>query len=491
MDCCYGPGTIVVLPRSGGGRELRSLLLGMGERDIDIAYTVEDILAHYQEQHEEILPSREERHRGKAFAAFPFLARVPVGQELAESQRLQRLPPVAVAVPNFYTRPVTAAGFGAFELNESVVGTAVEQLQAQPGATFCGSGVRVAILDTGVDPNLFPFGNLHPSQYDADRPRDPASGWRPYDRVGHGTVVAALIERVAPGARLFSVKVMEDTGDLMAAIAGLYLAAAKVQPHIYNLSLAIRCEMERCAKCRHLKRNPNLLWQVGQLFTSFNRQGAAGHDPLLVAAAGNGSDEVLVPARFPQVLAVGAFDLTVGDLAAYCRYREIPQRRFILAPGGVDGDQGCVARKWTGEFGPKRFYGTSFAAPLVTGIAARYLCTRPECPAGLLLGHSVLDCLSAAADRGFPGYSLARHGVGLARYDPRVGHTLAATPAGPVVPRLRLATPTAAFTAAELHDAVRRRAYEIWEHEDRLPGAAVQHWLTAKRDLGVPDEMEV
>ena len=44
--------------------------------------------------------------------------------------------------------------------------------------------------------------------------------------------------------------------------------------------------------------------------------------------------------------------------------------------------------------------------------------------------------------------------------------------------------------ARDREEAIRQRAYEIWEQEGRPEGAALRHWLQASDELSEDDEHE-
>jgi cyanobactin maturation PatA/PatG family protease len=93
---------------------------------------------------------------------------------------------------------------------------------------------------------------------------------------------------------------------------------------------------------------------------------SARNGVLIVAAAGNEGCECLhIPGALPSVLAVGAMD-SKGDPLAFSNWGEVYQSQGILAPGeGIEG-----ANPGDGTF---RASGTSFATPIVSGVAALLL----------------------------------------------------------------------------------------------------------------------
>ena len=92
---------------------------------------------------------------------------------------------------------------------------------------------------------------------------------------------------------------------------------------------------------------------------------------LLVAAVGNDGCECLhVPAALPAVLAVGAMDQQ-GQPIAYSNWGETYQSQGILAAG-----ENILGAQPGG--GTARMSGTSFATPIVTGVAALLLSLQIE-----------------------------------------------------------------------------------------------------------------
>lgn len=210
---------------------------------------------------------------------------------------------------------------------------------------FKGQGIRVAVVDTGVDYRHPDLAHACRGGYDFVN-NDPD----PMDDNGHGTHVAGvLVARsdgvgvvgVAPDAELYALKVLDRSGvgywsDVIAALEW----AMDNGIHIVNMSLGGGGSEALAAAC----------------------QAACDRGLLLVAAAGNGGaglDTVIAPARYPSVIAVAATDLT--DVRA--TFSATGESIELAAPGV--GVYSCLPGSGYGSMS-----GTSMACPHVAGAAA-------------------------------------------------------------------------------------------------------------------------
>jgi Subtilase family len=414
---CFEPGQLIVLPSKDSGSDA---LLMMGDRlnqPFEIIYAIEDVLKHYG------LGNfiDDMRH---IFGPLPVVVRVPEGEELSTAARLIALKEVAASVPNLHVNAASTRT----EIHHPWVDLALRRTNAQAASQQCGTGVRVAILDTGVDPTaLVSPGSLLADQYDAERPADLSVGLAPRDDVGHGTVVAHIVNRIAPGATLQSIKTFSHGGTIGSVLAALYLAEASFKPDIYNLSLSLSCDPELCEVCGNPKNVAINAAQVGSLFSFLQRRQFPGlAPPVLIAAAGNRRTRVSLPAAFPFVIAVGALDMNQNCEADYSRYESVPPERYVMAPGGNQWPAHAIATVHSESW--KRtptLFGTSFSTAFVTGICARYLCAyKGQGPCGGRPHQGTTDvllflvsALQKSADQSITGYSASRHGIGVARYD--------------------------------------------------------------------------
>jgi serine protease len=254
-----------------------------------------------------------------------------------------------------------------------------------------GSGVVVAVLDTGVA-----YANRGPFRRSPDFSRYQfVSGYDfidrnhfPNDRNGHGTFVAGTIAEetnnrygltgLAYGARIMPVRVLDAEGEGEAStIAEGVRYAVKHGAQVINLSLEFSSNVTASDI-------PEL---IGALRYA-NRRGV-----FVDAAAGNEAhDAIAYPARAPDVVAVGA----TTEHGCLADYSNDGAGLTLVAPGGgadasLPGDPNCRPELPAGRdvfqvtftgtsprtFGiPSGYEGTSMAAPHVAATAALVIASR-------------------------------------------------------------------------------------------------------------------
>jgi serine protease AprX len=270
-----------------------------------------------------------------------------------------------------------------------------------------GSGVTVAVIDTGVTPvdGLDTRGKIVNGpdlSYESQR-----TGTRYLDGFGHGTHVAGIIAGedqqlkpsakhtdprhfagVAPDARILNMKVA--TGDGGADVTGVIAAIDWVVQHrddqgmnVRVINLAYGTASTQGADVDPLAHATQNAWK---------------HGIVVVAAAGNdgaASDSLLMPAADPYVIAVGAVDhqgtaaLTDDTVADFSNDGNDTRRPDLLAPGKSVVSL-RVPRSYVDDLYPEgriaadkherylRGSGTSQATAVVSGTVALLLQQRPE-----------------------------------------------------------------------------------------------------------------
>jgi subtilisin family serine protease len=133
----------------------------------------------------------------------------------------------------------------------------------------------------------------------------------------------------------------------------------------------------------------------------------------VVVAAGNtlpeGQNQLAYPARFAEVIAVGALDSKCvrSPISNYgaVDHVEDPHSSVFFVPGGGAGEfVGSTANP------AKNLEGTSFAAAYASGLVALYLSQPTTIDRSR---HTTLGYFRTHADRFFPAYSPREHGNGL------------------------------------------------------------------------------
>ncbi|GAA5512862.1 hypothetical protein Dcar01_01586 [Deinococcus carri] len=223
---------------------------------------------------------------------------------------------------------------------------------AQAKASNLGAGVKVAVVDTGVDIDHPAFaGSLAPQNEwrdfrdnDTNPDEEGVLGTGGY---GHGTGVAGIVLQVAPKAIILPLRVLgpDGSGDVL-HVAQAIDWAVKCNAQIINLSLGTDT-------------------RSNVVQDAINRATAKG--VMVISAAGNDNRSSLnYPANDAMAGAAGDYSLSVGSVDAgdlKSSFSNYGKALEIVAPGEdvyTPGPDNLLVA-WS---------GTSMAAPVVTGSLA-------------------------------------------------------------------------------------------------------------------------
>ena len=263
---------------------------------------------------------------------------------------------------------------------------------APASGTPASRPVTVAILDTGIashpwfegEPWFADCAPEDAERLDTTPPDDVMDS-----QAGHGTFVAGILRRHAPGAQLVPMRVLASDGicDELDLVRALYRlrrwSARRDQPiDVLNLSLGGYTVEDQ----------PSPL--VADALT------ALGRHTVIVACAGNaGSERLFWPAALKNVVGVGALDSDGSDRAPFsnygwwvdaCAVGERVTSSFVTFDGPAPS---------TGDHDHDRFSGyavwsgTSFATPVVAGTIAATMVS--EDVAATTAADRVLDAANA------------------------------------------------------------------------------------------------
>ena len=290
-----------------------------------------------------------------------------------------------------------------------------------------GAGVTVAVLDSGVDPDVTDLTGSVTTGPDLTGLRTPPDSphWGE-----HGTWMASIIAGhghdggldgiigVAPQAKILSIRVIPDKDDPGYRTYDTEPEAAIQQ----SLATGIRDAVRDGAKVISM----SIGYSAPSGAVRAALQYAYSHGAVLVASSGNsGQDDqrrdhgfapVSFPAEYPGVLSVGAVDRS-GAAAGFSSNNLSVQ---VAAPGVGVPAQGRDGLYWTVD-------GTSPACALVAGVAALIESRYPRIPPA-----AVLQALTSTARNSPPGGYNVRTGFGIvdaAAALRAAGRLLAARPA--------------------------------------------------------------
>ena len=286
---------------------------------------------------------------------------VKAGAEAAEIARLEALPWVRYAEPNY----IVYAASETFIPNDPDYPRQwhmdrVDAPVAWAATRECPSCI-VAVLDTGVRQSHPEFATTLLSGWDYVNNPD-YDGPEDDDPYSHGTHVTGIIAAgfdngqgvagLAPGVKVLPLKVLSSNRTGYASdIAAAIQYAADYGAQVINLSMTTTASSSA-------------------IQTAVNY--ALGNGRLVVAAAGNlalDGNPIVYPAAYPDVVAVAASDRSDGA-TSYSGHRSYVA---LAAPGGTSGE-GIWS---TTRSGYGAMYGTSMSTPMVSAAAALVWSLKP------------------------------------------------------------------------------------------------------------------
>lgn len=344
----YRPGQLVLDPQWAKANDglLRDLIDVDGPKQQALGGTVFNIRPELNEQQEKDVPEVFEEILTKANL------RPKAPEHPGEVVEALPVTPRLVFVPDDHGPPF--GGHGAPRKRQRAF-----QPLPDPGTDAPGYGVRVGLIDTGAYSKHTWWGGHMDARQDDEEPNpdyNPRTGKR-RRLSGHGTFIAGVILRSAPGATIVSRRVVgakHGEFDELTLVSILDEMANMDPPvDIINVSFGVYSPYHTI---------PRLLNEFLE-----RRQGGA---PVIVASAGNdGLPDPQFPAADPRVIGVGATD-NRGRLARFSNYGKWVD---AYAPGVRVKSTFIEWLKDNGEFedraqGPwASWSGTSFAAPVVCG----------------------------------------------------------------------------------------------------------------------------
>ncbi|WP_435076438.1 S8 family peptidase [Halococcus sp. AFM35] len=264
----------------------------------------------------------------------------------------------------------------------------VRELHDVPDDDATGEGLTVVAMDSGIDPDHPVFEGTSIEQVDV-------TGSGKGDAVGHGTAVLGQITRLAPGADLVALRIFGEQGQTKNNVIMRAYEWLHGNTDAYDVV--------------------NMSWGSSETSKAINRT----HNELVgkgirdVVSAGNSGKKSGSPATAERAFSIAACTEagTIAEFSSYNPNRDNPDvaaigkdNRLAQASGTAMGKE--LDGPWI------KASGTSFSAPEVAGMVAKYLTVHPE-----TAPEPIMRDFEAAA-RNIPDQP--RDGAGLADYEAAV-----------------------------------------------------------------------
>lgn len=220
----------------------------------------------------------------------------------------------------------------------------VDTARSQFGLT--GEGVTIAVIDSGIAP-INGLEEKIVDSYDFAENTETLNG-KPILKTSHGTSVASVLTGIAPNVKLIDFNVtFDEKGGL--STDGIIQSYQQIL-NLLDIGVDIDIVQMSFGDDNYSRTEHHLLKQI------------ASRGVLLVTSSGNtGTDQIRYPSAYDDVISVGSIDSTKyrSEFSSFGKFVD------VVAPGS---EIEVLSR-----FGiTQRATGTSFAAPLVSGILALY-----------------------------------------------------------------------------------------------------------------------
>jgi subtilisin family serine protease len=219
-----------------------------------------------------------------------------------------------------------------------------------------------------------------------------------------------VIADLAPSTEFVEIKVSDKEGNVSEwdALAGF---AAKTDADVINLSLQFGLSEQQA--CKYCGRNRASTASRSAVFeTMVTHMQGRERRPVIVAAAGNWSQSQLAyPARFADVLAIGALTHK-RQLSATSNYGNLdqfgqPHHNHFVMPGGEGPREPVLISR-----GGATWSGTSLATAFASGIIAHQL-SQPA--RGTQSQAALIQSLRSNSDKNLVSFSPQTYGNGMIR----------------------------------------------------------------------------